>query len=392
MRQIPNRVKDGAYLAVGPGLNQDQVRKVRGMFLLDKLSSPVPGTIAMRPGEELDVQRIRNWLIQQDGKHSYAYLQIYQFPSGASNLTYLLQNDDWFAVLRRPPFGPLPPKAHDMVREFEFLRALHPHFPLAPQPYWLEHSGEVLGVPFYVMEFRKGVTIDRKFPVDWPTHEEIGQQLSKSLVDALVDLHSIDASDESLAHFGHPQGFLERQVKGWIERYERAKTDDYSDASALMDWLSHSLPASESFTMIHNDYKLNNLLVSYNDGLIRVTGIVDWEMATIGDPLLDLAVALSYWVDADDPIEMQQWLPTVTTQKGFFSRQQLIEAYAKKSGRNVANLPYYQIFAYFKLAVILQQIYARYKKGATRDERFRSFGAAVAFLIQHAAHLAKQAG
>ena len=343
-------------------------------------------TIAIRTGESFDLPAIEQYLREHIEGLGEGTLQVRQFPSGASNLTYLLQVGTWEGVLRRPPFGPVPPKAHDMERESGLLEKVHPVFSLAPKPYVFCNDLSIMGVPFYVMERKRGVVLNDTFPPGVTPSEEIGRGISLTTVNTLVHIHSIDWQAAGLGVLGHPEGFLERQVKGWIERYARAKTDDIAQVEPLTQWLVAHTPSSPAPSLIHNDFKLNNMLFSLKD-VTQATAVLDWEMATIGDPLFDLAVSLCYWVQPDDPEDMKAVLSTVTTMPGFLTRAQFIEAYAQKSGRDISSMQFYMAFSYFKLAVILQQIYARWKRGQTQDARFEVFGKRVHILVLHAAYL-----
>ena len=346
-------------------------------------------TIEIRAGEDFDLPKVEQYLRDHIEGLGEGSLQVRQFPSGASNLTYLLQIGDWEGVLRRPPFGPVPPKAHDMERESGLLRKISPVFPLAPMPYFFCNDLSILGVPFYVMERRKGVVLNDSFPRGVTPTEALCRQISQTVVETLAQIHAIDWQAAGLSEFGHPDGFLSRQVKGWIERYFRAQTDEIPQVETLTRWLAEHVPQSPQATLIHNDFKLNNMLLDAND-LTRVTAVLDWEMATIGDPLFDLAITLSYWVNADDPEELRTILPAVTTMPGFIRREDCMEIYAQKSGRDLSSLDFYMIFAYFKLAVIIQQIYVRWKRGQTRDERFGFFGNRVRSLIEYSNQLAER--
>ncbi len=340
-------------------------------------------TIAVRPGEGLDHERLLAYLREQVPDLPEAPLLVRQYPSGASNLTYLLQIGPWEAVLRRPPLGPLPPRAHDMIREARLLRRLHPVYPLAPQPYAICDDPGILGAPFYVMERRLGVVLDDTFPPDIAPTADRCQRISSSAVETLVRLHAIDWQAAGLADLGRPEGFLARQVQAWIDRYERARTDDYPQVAPLVRWFADNLPDSPAPTIIHNDFKLNNLLLAPGD-LVPVVAVLDWEMTTIGDPLFDLGVSLSYWIEPGDSLALRAVLPNVTWLSGFASRAEFMREYAARSGRDLGAIDYYLTFAYFKLAVILQQIYARWKSGQTHDERFADFGNRVRVLIEHA--------
>ncbi len=345
-------------------------------------------TIPVRPGEHLNGEKLETYLRQHltGIQLSRDALQVRQFPSGASNLTYLLRIGSWEGVLRRPPLGPIAPKAHDMQREANLLEKISSVFPLAPRPYLFCEDNSVLGTPFYIMERRQGIVLNDTFPPTVQASESVCRNLSYTVIDTLVEIHAIDWQQIGLDALGHPTGFLERQVKSWIERYQRAQTDDIPQVETLSRWFLQYLPASPAPTLIHNDFKLNNLLLNVQD-ITRVEAVLDWEMATIGDPLFDLAITLAYWILPDDPRELQTLLPTVTTRAGFLQRRELAERYAQQSGRNLDTLFYYMPLAYFKLAGILQQIYVRWKRGQTSDPRFAAFGAYVRALILHAASL-----
>ncbi|SEM91472.1 phosphotransferase family protein [Lihuaxuella thermophila] len=345
-------------------------------------------TIAVRRGEELNLSRLEHFLRKKIEGLDDSPLKIRQFPSGASNLTYLLSIGDWEAVLRRPPLGPVAPKAHDMAREYKILSKLHPVFPLAPKPYLFSDDEEIIGSPFFLMERRRGVVLDRGFPKPYTPTREICRQISQTMVDRLADLHRIDYEAAGLSEIGFPEGFMKRQVTGWIARYERARTDEIEGVEELKKWMMDHLPASPRPAVIHYDYKLNNVMFDYDD-LSKMIGIFDWEMATIGDPLADLGCALSYWTRDEDPDVLKYWMgkPSITLLPGFMSKEQLIEAYARKSGRDVSQIHFYLTFAYFKLAVIIQQIYYRWKRGQTKDERFANFGDRVRALMNVAREL-----
>lgn len=346
-------------------------------------------TIAVRSGEGFDFQKVEQCLRANIQGLSNDALSVRQFPSGASNLTYLLKIGTWEGVLRRPPMGPVAPKAHDMERESSLLQRIHPVFSLAPRPYFFCNDLTVMGVPFYVMERRTGVVVNDRFPPETPSTPELALRLSHTVVETLAQIHGIDWNAAGLASFGYPEGFLARQVKSWIERYYRAQTDEIAQVEPLTRWLVAHIPTSPAPTVIHNDFKLNNMLLACTD-LAQATAVLDWEMATIGDPLFDLAVSLSYWVRPEDPEELRIVLPNVTTLPGFISRTEFMELYAQKSGRDLSSMHFYMVFAYFKLAVIIQQIYVRWKRGQTQDERFAAFGDRTRSLIIHAYQLVER--
>src|SRR5918997_403637 len=340
-------------------------------------------TIKVREGEGFDPEAVEGVLREKIDGLPEGKLEVEQFPSGASNLTYLLRIGEWEGVLRRPPLGPIPPKAHDMGRESGILSKLNAAYPLAPKPYFFTDDESVIGAPFYVMERRTGVVLDDSFPEGVEPDEELCRGISRTVVDTLVELHAVDPDGAGLGDLGRPEGFLGRQTEGWIGRYDKAKTDEIVEVEPLTEWLAANVPESPPPTVIHNDYKLNNLVLS-PDNLTEVRAVLEWEMTTVGDTLFDLAVSLSYWTEPDDPQELREVMPTVTSTPGFMTRREFMERYAQKSGRDLSDMHWYMVFGYFKLAGILQQIYARWKKGQTRDERFADFDRRVRTLILHA--------
>jgi aminoglycoside phosphotransferase (APT) family kinase protein len=345
-------------------------------------------TVDVRKGEDFDLEAVELYLREHIEDLPDGELEVSQFPSGASNLTYLLKIGDWQGVLRRPPLGTVPPKAHDMGRESGILSRLGAVYPLAPKPYFFCEDESVIGAPFYVMERRTGVVLDEKFPDDIQPDEELCRGISRAVVDTLVRLHAVDVKEAGLGDLGKPEGFLERQTDAWISRYDKAKTEEIKEVEPLTDWLSRDVPESPPPTVIHNDYKLNNLVLNPED-LTEVRAVLDWEMATVGDPLFDLAVSLTYWIEPDDPDDLKAVMPTVTVTPGFMSRRELIDRYEAQSGRDLSDMHWYLVFGYFKLAAILQQIFARWKQGQTEDERFADFGERVRTLILHAENLTR---
>jgi len=345
-------------------------------------------TIKVREGEGFDAGSVESVLREKIDGLPDGELEVEQFPSGASNLTYLLKIGAWEGVLRRPPMGLIPPKAHDMGRESGILSKLNAAYPLAPKPYFFTDDESVIGAPFYVMEKRTGVVLDESFPEGVRPDEGLCRGISRTVVDTLVELHAVDPAEAGLGELGRPEGFLERQTKGWISRYDEAKTDEIEEVGPLTDWLVNNVPDSPPPTVIHNDYKLNNLVLNPDD-LTEVRAVLDWEMTTVGDPLFDLAVSLSYWVEPGDPDDLKAVMPTVTSTPGFMTRRELIDRYAEKSGRDLSEMHWYVVFGYFKLAGILQQIFARWKNGQTSDERFATFGDRVRTLILHAETLSR---
>lgn len=346
-------------------------------------------TTPVRPGEELAVNKLYRYLKENILDLPEGELQVTQFLAGHSNLTYELKIGDWQAVLRRPPLGPVAPKAHDMGREYKILKEISPIFSPAPKPIIYCEDKSILGAPFFLMERKHGVLIDSHLPEGIENPKEVGRRLSKIMVENLVKLHGIDFKKTDLLSISKPEGFIERQVHGWIERYYRAKTDDWKEADMVTDWLYKHIPKQQYCTVIHYDYKFNNAM--FDEKLEKMVGLFDWEMTTVGDPLADLAVALSYWTEKNDSELLKSLFGEVpvTVLEGFFTREEFIQSYAQLSGRDISNMNFYLVFAYFKLAVIIQQIYFRYKKGQTNDPRFARFDEGVKNLLIHSASLLK---
>ncbi len=330
-------------------------------------------TVSVRKGEELNVLHLQNFLIEHFPHLVQDELTIKQFSAGHSNLTYLLKMGEWEGVLRRPPLGPVAPKAHDMKREFRILSEIQPLFHVTPAPHVFSDQEEIIGSPFFIMERKSGEVVDTSFPPHLHVTPDICKGISDEMVSKLVELHAIDHTKTLLHEISKPEHFMERQVHGWIKRYERAKTSEIRDVDHLTQWLIKTVPTNTESTIIHYDFKMNNAM--FSSDLKSMVGLFDWEMATVGDPLADLGVAMGYWIQQDDPELLKYGLgkPPVTIMDGFYSRRQFIEEYARKSGRDVNHIHFYLSFAYFKLAVIVQQIYYRYKMGQTKDPRFSQF-------------------
>jgi aminoglycoside phosphotransferase (APT) family kinase protein len=340
-----------------------------------------------RPGEEIDARVLADYLRGkvEGAEHG---LRIEQFPGGHSNLTYLLHAGDREYVLRRPPLGPVAPKAHDMAREYSVLRAVHPVFAPAPEVFHLCEDAGVIGAIFFIMERRHGVVLRREIPPEYGGAPDFGRRVSQAFVDCLAALHKVDVSRIFL---GKPAGFLERQVRGWADRWERSKTEEIEPMTSLIRWLIDRMPASGPPTLVHNDYKLDNLMLDASDPG-RVEAVLDWEMTTVGDPLVDLGCTLCYWTQSDDPIGRREAISEVMAHPGWFTRAELVDEYARQTGRDVSLAPYYEVFGIFKVAVVLRQIYFRYKRGQTRDDRFAEFGVRVRGLIDAAVSVAEKVG
>ena len=354
---------------------------MEGSALIDRAKKP-------REGEELDIPKLEKFLLA-NVPGSTAPLTVEQFPSGHSNLTYLLHmgNAEW--VLRRPPFGSKVKSAHDMGREFRILSKLHPVYPQAPKPILYVEDTELLGAPFYVMERIRGIILRSRPPEGLNLTPDLIRKLCLSFVDNMADLHKLDYTAAGLGDLGKPDGYVERQITGWTKRYNDAKTDEIPQVQPIADWLVAKRPVKSGAALIHNDYKFDNLILDPNDPT-KIIGVLDWEMSTLGDPLMDFGTALGYWVQEDDPDEVKMLAFGPTTLPGMLTRKELADRYAEKTGADLSNLDFYQVFALFKSMGVLQQIYYRYHQGLTKDERFANLIFGVHVLAQNAARIIEQ--
>jgi aminoglycoside phosphotransferase (APT) family kinase protein len=344
---------------------------------------------AVRCGEELDLANLEPFL-RSSFPLSAGPLVVEQFPSGHSNLTYLLRLGEREMVLRRPPYGSKVKSAHDMGREYRVLSRLHSEYPAAPMVLLYCDDESILGSPFYLMEPIRGIIIRRDPPVGLAFTAETARRLSESFIDNLALLHRSDYMAIGLGDLGKPQGYLSRQVSGWTERYYGSQTHDLPEVGRIAVWLKDHMPGASDAALIHNDYKYDNVVLAEED-ITRIVGVLDWEMSTIGDPLTDLGTTLAYWVDPKDPDELQKirWGPS--THVGSLTRSQLVERYAQATARDVCNMSFYLAFARFKIAVIVQQIYCRYHQGLTNDPRFASMSEVVKVLLRASLHSAESA-
>ncbi|MEM6532780.1 MAG: phosphotransferase family protein [Myxococcota bacterium] len=339
---------------------------------------------AVRSGEELDIEALRKYL-RPHVDSSLDELSVSQFPGGHSNLTYMLKAGALELVLRRPPFGAKIATGHDMAREHQVLEGLARAGKAAPKPIAFCGDESIIGAPFYVMERVRGVIIRKaKAPDGHALDQTTMRGLCESMVDGLVDLHATDLELSGFEDLGKPDGYVARQVSGWTTRYQKSQTDKVSDMESVAEWLRANQPPSQSGAFIHNDYKLDNLVLDAED-LTQIESILDWEMATVGDPLMDLGTTLGYWVEASDPDSMKTSPFPPTFLAGSLSRQEVVERYSEKSGRDVAAPVFYYAYGLFKIAVIAQQIYRRFKDGHSKDPRFARMLFAVTLLAQTAA-------
>jgi len=323
---------------------------------------------AIRKGEELDIPSLEKYLLENI-QGAKGPLIIDQFPGGASNLTYLIKLGNQEMVLRRPPFGANIKGGHDMGREYKVLNALSKSYSKAPSPILYTTDESIMGAEFYVMDRVHGIIFRSKNGPAKDLTDDQRMTIAESLMETMVELHTLDYVAVGLGDLGRPEGFTARQVKGWTKRYMNAKTDEFPAIEEVAQWLAENVPVNCKAALIHNDYRHDNVIMDPNDPT-KIIAVLDWEMCTIGDPLTDLGVTLSYWPNPEDPALMQMAAQNPAALPGNPNRQELVEMYAKKSGNNVNDTTFYFAYGLFKLAGVVQQIYYRYHHGHTQDKRF----------------------
>lgn len=348
--------------------------------------APKLDTIPVRADERLDETRLADYLRGQlDG--SPQPLTVRQFGGGAANLTYLLDYGTHQYVLRRPPLGPVAPSSHDMSREYRVLSVLYRAFPLAPRAFLFCDNLAIIGAPFFVMERRRGVVVRKSIPDEFAPVLDAPRRMSAALIDALAAFHAVDYAALDLETLGKPAGFIARQVEGWYGRWLNAKVDELPAMGAVYHWLKEHLPPEGALALVHNDYKLDNvMLAADNPG--QLVAIFDWDMCTLGDPLSDLGALLTYWSQPDDPPYLQAAAMMPVGDNRFMTRDELVARYAEKSGRDVTHIHFYHALGLFRLVVIAAQIYVRYRRGQTRDSRFDAFGVMIPLIARRAAEVA----
>ena len=328
-------------------------------------------TQPIRSGEELNAKNLREYL-REEFSADTDEITIEQFPAGSSNLTYSIKFGSIEFVLRRPPFGNTVKSAHDMKREFDVLEKLSKVYQPAPAPLIYCADETVIGSEFYLMERRNGLVIRGKSPEILENSAELQKKVCESFIGNLANFHALDYQKIGLGDFGKPEGYAQRQVEGWTKRYFNAKTDEHRELEKSIEWLIQNIPNESGATLVHNDYKFDNLMLN-PENLPEIVAVLDWEMTTVGDPLMDLGTTLGYWMSKDAGAELlsMPFNPRVLMEN--ISRRELIEIYAEKSGRDVSGMLFYYVFGTFKIAAIAQQIYFRFAGGFTRDTRFAAF-------------------
>lgn len=339
---------------------------------VDWLDEPGP----VRPGEEIDAGRLAGYLPGAIPGLQAGPLEIEQFPSGFSNLTYLLRMGGRSLILRRPPPGVHIKSAHDMGREYRILSHLRPVYAKVPEPLAYYESDDLIGTPFYVMERVEGVILRKGIPDEMVPGRELTARISDELVDTLAELHAVDYRVAGLGELGRPTGYVARQIEGWTKRYVRAETESVPAAGQVAAWLRDSIPVNSAASLIHNDFKHDNVVLDPRDWS-RIIAVLDWEMATLGDPLMDLGTSLAYWIQENDPPEVLSTRLSPTLWPGTPKRADIVERYARSSGRDLHDIVFYYAYGLFKVAVIVQQLHARYVSGHTSDPRYAGLDAGV---------------
>lgn len=346
----------------------------------------IQDTIPVREDEQINAERVAAFL-QGKLPGSEQPLTVRQFGGGAANLTYHLDYGSHEYVLRRPPLGPVAPSAHDMARESKVLSALWRAFPYAPRAFLFSDDKSIVGAPFFVMERRHGLVVRKEIPPVYASAPHAPRRMSEALIDALADLHAVDYAAIGLGDLGRPAGFIRRQIDGWWRRWQATELPEDPAMQAVYAWLLANQPPEGAPSLIHNDYKLDNVMLDAQDPG-RIVAIFDWDMCTLGDPLSDLGALLAYWMEPDDPPHFQA-LAMMPVDPDFLSRPELVERYAARSGRDVSHIAFYHALGLYRVVVIIAQIYVRYVRGQTQDQRFAAFGPMIPAAAQAALDVAQ---
>ena len=363
---------------------------------MSEQTGPLPEYTEVRDEDRFDIDPLREYL-RDKLPGAGGPMELMQFRTGSSNLTFLmrLNRDEW--VVRRPPRGPIAPSANDMNREFRILSRLWQTFYPAPRAMLFCEDADVIGAPFYIMERRKGVvvTLRQPFAPALQGHSpSTYRQMAEAFIDTLADLHAVDYQSIGLGGFGRPEGFLQRQISGWMGRWEKAKTQEVPLMKKLADWFLEHQPAPQPPVILHNDFYLHNVM--FDAGFPgRIVAVLDWEMASLGDPMIDLGTALNYWRDPDDTpdlLGLSEGYPHTAITPGMLRREQMAERYALRTGRDISGFPYYLALAYWKYATVVEQLYLRYFRGQTTEPRFANYKKYAPVMAREAAKVASPLG
>jgi aminoglycoside phosphotransferase (APT) family kinase protein len=341
---------------------------------------------AVRPGEELDWEALDETL-----KKAIPGLRgkpvVSQFPGGNSNLTYRLQYADDDLVVRRPPFGTKASSAHSMIREYRIMSGLKPVYPAVPETLYYSDDASIIGSEFYVMRKVEGAVIRKVLPAQWQLDTADIRHLCTRFWEKLIELHQVDVADAGLEDFGRADGYVERQVLGWNGRYQRVATPDVDPFADVQDWLKAHRPVdSGRQSILHGDYRIDNVVLDH-ERPHDILAVLDWEISALGDPLMDLGSSLAYWMQPDDPAELSSLSMQPSMVPGMLTRKEILALYQDRTGIETGDFDFYLVFGYWRIAVILQQIYYRYFNGQTSDQRFAGFGRAVQSLGMHCQEL-----
>ena len=345
-------------------------------------------TTVVRAGEELDWATLDQHLKKVIPGLSGAPV-VSQFAGGNSNLTYRLQYENDDLVVRRPPFGTKAKSAHSMIREYRIMSQLRPLFPSVPDTLHYSDDESIIGSEFYVMRKVEGQLIKQTIPPSWNFNAADSRRFCTRFWEKLIELHQVDYIAAGLGDFGKPEGYAGRQVTGWNRRFERVITPDVDNFSGVRQWLASNIPPeSGRHSVLHGDYRIDNVILDNHDPH-NILAVLDWEICALGDPLMDLGSSLAYWMQADDPLELRSLLMQPSTAPGMLTRQEILDLYQEKTGLDTADFTFYLVYGYWRVAVILQQIYYRFFQGQTQDERFKTFGIATQHLGEHCRLLIK---
>lgn len=333
-----------------------------------------------RKGEELDLEKLLPW-INEYIPELEGEPQITQFSGGASNWTYRLTFQNQDLILRRAPLGKKAAGAHNMPREFRLQQKLKPHYPYVPGMLAVCEDETILGSAFYLMERLEGVILRKNIPHSLGWEKATTQAVCHTFWDKLIELHQVDYRKHGLDALGKGEGYVERQISGWNKRYANAITWNVPSGKKVMRWLEANMPEKERLCIIHNDYRLDNVVLDVSNPE-KILGVLDWEMAAIGDPLMDLGNSLAYWVQEKDDFFIKSMRRQPSNASGMMTRQEVIAYYASKSGISIGDFRFYRVYGLFRLAGIVQQIYYRYSKGFTHNKAFKNFWMMSVYLIK----------
>ncbi|CAL2081577.1 Predicted aminoglycoside phosphotransferase [Tenacibaculum sp. 190524A05c] len=341
-----------------------------------------------RSGEELDLHILLPWI-----KNHIPTIDdnptITQFSGGASNWTYRLKFDQHDIILRRAPLGKKAAGAHDMPREFKLQQKLKPHYPYVPEMIAVCEDESVLGSTFYLMERLEGIILRKNPPKGIHWNEDTVRKICYSFWDKMIHLHNADYKKEGLQDLGKGEGYIERQILGWNKRYVNAKTWNVPSGKKVRQWLENNMPKEENLCIIHNDFRLDNVVIDPSDPE-NILGVLDWELAAIGDPLMDLGNSLAYWVQEQDDFFVKSIRRQPSNIPGMLTRQEIIDYYCLQTGRTIEDFRFYRVYGLFRLAGIVQQIYFRYSKGYTKNKAFKNFWLISIYLIKTCENIIKR--